>query len=153
MSFPSQSDPPFVHKDRNNEITIYVPPTRVNGRHRSSPKRIEPTNDGYQPTKFQPKQSIGLASTLGYNFLQGFARSHVARATRNRSVQNRYRLLSAVPAHRMNIRPSEPTGRFGSRGENTLADIQTYRQTPAGLYFSSNPPEEIFEQKPLMLKH
>ena len=78
MPFSLQSHPPFVRKDRNNEITIHVPPTRVKGAPPLPTSRMKPTHGGYQPTKFEQNPSIGLACTLGYNFFakdfEGFRR-------------------------------------------------------------------------------
>ena len=81
MSFPSQSDTPFVRKHRNKEINIHVPPTRVKGHHRRLPQQINPTHSGYRPTKFERNLSIGLSCNLGYNF---FARGcAIARSMRH----------------------------------------------------------------------
>ena len=115
------------------------------GRHHRLPKQIEPTRNGYQPTKLEPNPFIGLDCI---KFLQGFARLHVALATCNRVVRNRHHRPSAVPAHRMNIRTSRSDEPFGLRGENAWTDRQTDIHTNIGrLHFSSNPPEEFVERK------
>ena len=150
VSLPPQSEPPFVQKDRNIEINIHVPPTRVKGRHRCLPKRIEAIHGGYQSTKFAPNTFIGLASTLGCKF---FARvCAIARGTCHLQPisLNRYHCLSAVTAHRMNVRPSRSDKPFVLPIQKCLdrrTHIQTDRQTPARLLYISDPPEEIFEHK------
>ena len=59
-------------------------PHEGRGRHCRLPIRIESIHNGYQATKFEPNPFIRLVCTLGYNFFQEFARSHVARAICNR---------------------------------------------------------------------
>ena len=76
---------------------------------------------------------------------------HVAHATCNRSVRNRCHHLSAIPAHRTNINPFRSERPFGLQSRKCL-DRRTYKHRPA-YFFSSDPPEESFEQKPSMLEH
>ena len=158
MSFPPQLDTPFVLKDRNNEITIHVPPTRLKGCHHSLPKQIEPTHGGYQPpcvgsTKFEPNLSFGLACTLGYNFFAGVC--VIARGTCQvqpiglKPALSSFRRSGASKKYS----PSRLARLFRLQrrkclDRKTYIHINTGRQT-----FSSDPPEEIFEQKPSMLKH
>ena len=122
-------------------------------RHRRLPKQIEVKYGGYQLTKFEPNPSIGLACTIGYNCLQGSARLHVARARYNRSDRNCYHRLSAVPVHRMTIRPSRSDQPFGLQRRKCLnrrTDLQTNTDRPT---FFQRPTRGDREQKHSMLKH
>ena len=55
---PAPIGPPFVRKDRNNEITIHVPSARVQGRHRRLSKQIEPTYTNLYTTHSEPIDSV-----------------------------------------------------------------------------------------------
>ena len=85
VSFPPQSDPPFVRKDRSNEITIHVPPTLVKGAPPLLTKRIEPTHAGYQSAPGLSRiHPLVWPTPLTTDFvLQWIGRSHMARAASN----------------------------------------------------------------------
>ena len=66
--FPPQSDPPFMRKVRNNEVTNHVRPTRLKEVPLSLTPAIGPSHGGYQLTKFEPNPSICLTCSLGYKY-------------------------------------------------------------------------------------
>ena len=76
------------------------------GQHHRITKQILSPYGGHRANKFELNPFIGLAYNFVKRFLQGFARSHMARATCNRLVWNRHYCLSAVPGNRTNIHPS-----------------------------------------------
>ena len=159
MSCPPQSDPLFVRKHRINEITIHVTPTRVKAAPPSPTSRMRPIHGDYQLTKFEPNPSSGLGCTLRYNF---FARvCAIARGSCHvqpiglKLLPSSFRRFGASNEHspvpiRQTVRAPEAK-MLGQTDRRT--DGHTYTQTPARLLFSSDPPEEVSEQKPSMLKH
>ena len=98
------------------------------GRLRWLPKRIEATNGGHQPTKFEPDLSIGLACIVGYNlFARVCAIAHGSCHVQPIDQTPLHR-LSVVPAHRMNSR--DPTSRSCSRSENARTDGHAHKHRP-----------------------
>ena len=146
VSFPPKSDQPFGRYERIYKNTWHVPPARAKGTPPSFTTMAHALS-AYQPTKFEPNPSIGLACSGVQMTFATFCK--IARGT-CRSVRNRHHRLSAAPAHRTNIRPSRSEQPFGLQKRKCLDThthtLETHRQKSAQLLFSSDPPEEIFEQ-------
>ena len=102
------------------------------GRHRWLPNVSCPPNLAIEIQSLSRARPSVWPAPWATTFWQGFARSHVTRSTCNRSVRNRYHRLSAVPTHRLTIRPSCFDQPFGLQRRKCLdrrADGHTYRHT------------------------
>ena len=105
------------------------------GRHRRLSQKIESTNGGYQPTKFEPKPSIGLACTLGYNFFCYGLRDrawHLVPATdwseTGTIIFPPFQHIEGIFVH------PDLTSHSGSRGKSAWTDRHTYiLEVPIGI--------------------
>ena len=111
--FPPQSDPPFMRKYRNNEISIHVAPKPVKGGVTVAyPNRLSPSMVAVSPQSLSRIRPLVWPAAWTRDILQGFARSHVSRVKCSQSALHWRHRLSAVPARRTTIRPSRAAQPF-----------------------------------------
>ena len=120
MSFPPQSAQQFGRYEKIYKIIGTCLWHEPRGRHRWLPQGSCPSNLAIDIHSLNRTRPLVWPAPWAIAFLQGFARSHVARATCNRSVRNYYHRLSAAPAYRMTICPSRSVQPFGLQSRKCL---------------------------------
>ena len=133
MSFTTQSDPSFVRKDRDNEITIHVSPARVKG----VPPSVTQTDRVHSLWLSVHQFSTKFAHWFGLHpWLQLFCKGLCDRMghVRHSTDQSETGTIVFIPFRRIEriFARSDRPNRSRSRGENALTHGQTYRHTSTG---------------------